>query len=54
MWDFVVLKHGHGSSQGVLISTILVMASTLQITLNHHLFARKLCNAVKSHFFLIM
>ena len=27
MWDFVVLKHGHESSQGVLISMIL-MSST--------------------------
>ena len=23
MWDFVVLKHGHESSQGILISMIL-------------------------------
>ena len=45
MWDFVVLKHGHESSQGVLISMILIiviMSSTLQRTLNHHPFARKL------------
>ena len=42
MWDFVVLKHGHESSQGVLISMILIMSRTLQRTLNHHPFARKL------------
>ena len=42
MWDFVVLKHGHESSQGVLISMIIIMSSTLQRTLNHHPFARKL------------
>ena len=24
MWDFVVFKHGHESSQGVLISMILI------------------------------
>ena len=40
MWDFVVLKHGHESSQDALISMILIMSSTLQITLNHHPFAR--------------
>ena len=28
MWDFVVLKHGHESSQAVLISMILIMSST--------------------------
>ena len=35
MWDFVVLKHGHESSQGVglLISMILIMSSTLQRTI---------------------
>ena len=42
MWDFAVLKHGHESSQGVLISMILIKSSTLQRTLNHHPFARKL------------
>ena len=43
MWDFVVLiKHGHESSQGVLISMIRPMSSTLQRTLNHHPFSRKL------------
>ena len=44
MWDFVVLKHGHDNSQGVLISMILIMSSrpTLHRTLNHHPFARKL------------
>ena len=34
MWDFVVLKHGHENSRGVLISMILIMSSTLQRTLN--------------------
>ena len=42
MWDFVVLKHGHESSQDVLISMIVIMSSTQQRTLNHHPFARKL------------
>ena len=41
MWDFVVLKHGYESSQGVLMSMILIMSSTLQRTLNNHSFARK-------------
>ena len=40
--DFVVLKHGHESSQGVLIAMILIMSSTSHRTLNHHPFARKL------------
>ena len=33
MWDFVVLKHGHDSSQSVLISMILIMSRTFQRTL---------------------
>ena len=55
MWDFVVLKHGHESSQGVLISMIL----------NHHVkyaaenfesssICKKIVKCCEVTFFLIM